>query len=231
MPHPVSPWLRVRWPVDRVIAALLSVPVSVVVGVLAALVRLGDGGPGLVRLRRVGEGGSEFLMWKLRTMRAGRDGALADGSPIAGGQDRRITGLGRVLRHSRLDELPQLYNVVTGQMALLGPRPETPEYVDADDPRWACVLSARPAIAGPTQVVANRWEPAMLGDDPDRPYREVVLPVKLAIDQWYVRNASPWVDILVVASLAQQFVLRRPETFVHARLAREGVLTADVVAR
>jgi hypothetical protein len=136
------------------------------------------------------------------------------------GADPRVTSLGRRLRHYRLDELPQLANVVKGEMALLGPRPETPVYVDLDDPRWKAVLQARPGIAGPTQVLIHDFEAGLAITDLKR-YEAEMVPVKLAIDQWYLHHASPGVDLLVVIALAERFVLRRTTTHLHRRLERE----------
>jgi lipopolysaccharide/colanic/teichoic acid biosynthesis glycosyltransferase len=166
-------------------------------------------------------------MWKLRTMRP----AGAGGATITSGDDDRITPIGRRLRHYRLDELPNLVNVVAGQMALIGPRPETPGMVDATDPRWRQVLAARPAIAGPTQLVCADWEADELrtGDAEDV-YRHKILPVKLAIDAWYVEHASPRIDAEVLVALVQRFALGRAETVVHRRVWR-SVPAAAVVPR
>jgi lipopolysaccharide/colanic/teichoic acid biosynthesis glycosyltransferase len=225
----VSPWLRVRSTADRVLAVLLLALGAPIVAGLAWAVRRHDGHPGLIRLPRAGVDGAPFGMWKLRTMRPAAaagpvpsgDGS-AGGASITAGDDDRITALGHRLRRHRLDELPNLFNVVAGQMALLGPRPETPAMVDDRDPRWQRVLAARPAIAGPTQLVCADWETAELrSGDAEDVYRHKILPVKLAIDAWYVQRATPLVDATVVLSLVQRFVLGRPETVIHRRVRRE----------
>ena len=100
------------------------------------LVRREDGGPGFITVTRVGRDGRPFRMWKLRSMRAARPDGTADGLTLSGAHDDRITAIGRHLRAYHFDELPQLYNVVRGEMGILGPRPETPEFVDLDDPMW-----------------------------------------------------------------------------------------------
>src|SRR5436305_578234 len=125
-PSLLSAWLPFRWPVDRVIALVLGVVTAPVVAVLAVLVRRQDDGPAFVRLERVGRDGRHFGMFKLRTMRPTTSAGLADGPPITYADDERITPLGRTLRRFRLDEAPQLLNVIRGEMALIGPRPETP---------------------------------------------------------------------------------------------------------
>jgi lipopolysaccharide/colanic/teichoic acid biosynthesis glycosyltransferase len=132
--------------------------------------------------------------------------------------DHRITPLGHGLRRWRVDELPQLLDVVAGRMALLGPRPETPPFVDLDDPRWQAVLRARPGIAGPTQVIVHGWE-ANLPAASEDVYREVLLPVKLAIDEWYVEHASPSLDLRVVAALVQS-MLGWHRTVLHRQVER-----------
>lgn len=213
----VSPWLRVRARVDRVAAALLLVPVAPLIAVLALWVRVADGAPALISVSRMGQGGREFPMWKLRTMRPARPDGRAGGADLTLRDDQRITPVGHRLRHWRLDELPQLWNVVRGEMALLGPRPEAPAYVNLDDHRWAQILSVPPGIAGATQVLVNRWEAEVLTDEGTTDtYATVILPVKVAIDRWYVRSATPWVDGQIAIAL---FSGRRRPLRVHVKRA------------
>jgi lipopolysaccharide/colanic/teichoic acid biosynthesis glycosyltransferase len=217
----MSPWLRLRAPLDRAVAAVLGVVVAPVVALLAWRIRRADPGPGLVTLPRVGRGGNRFGMHKLRTMRADDGRGLASGARITSGVDPRVTPIGRKLRRLRVDELPQLLDVVTGRMALVGPRPETPELVDGADARWAPVLQARPGIAGPTQLLVEAWEAELLrGPDAQTVYRDQVLPVKLAVDAWYVEHANPWIDLLVGASLVQRFVLRARASVIEPVIRR-----------
>ncbi len=196
-----SRWLRVRLVADRVIAALLAALTAPLVGALALTIRRHDGGPALITVPRVGRDGRSFAMWKLRSMRVtGSDGRAA-GAALTSSGDDRITPVGARMRSLHLDELPQLYNVVRGEMCLLGPRPEAPEYVD-DQPAWRDVLSVPPGIAGPTQLVVGDWERTQIDrDQTGDAYRRVVVPVKLAIDAWYVSAASVSLDLLVLSSL------------------------------
>src|SRR5205807_1072853 len=129
----MSRWLRWRQGLDRVVAAVAGLILVAPLAALAAVVRRTDPGPGLVGLPRVGRNGATFRIWKLRSMRTGATTAAAGGLPITQPGDPRVTPFGAKLRERRLDELPQLLNVVRGDMALIGPRPETPEYVDLDD--------------------------------------------------------------------------------------------------
>lgn len=203
----MTPWLRVRLLLDRVVAVAIGIVVAPVVGVLALLIRREDGGPGLITVARVGRHGRPFDMWKLRSMRATQAGGRAGGAALTSGDDPRITSIGRHIRSFHLDELPQLLNVARGEMLLLGPRPEAPEYVDDSSPQWTAVLSVPPGIAGPTQVIVNDWEREIISDDADDTgYLTKVVPVKLAIDQWYLQNCSPLNDVLVAITLVRRFL-------------------------
>ena len=200
-------WLRARLALDRLVAAVLAVLTAPVLAVLGVLVRRHDGGPALIRVPRVGRGGREFGMWKIRSMRAETSDGRATGVALTSSDDDRITTIGRRMRSLHLDELPQLLNVVSGQMCLLGPRPEAPAFVDLTDPMWQVVLSAPPGIAGPTQLVVGDWERGSIDADADgSTYREVVLPVKLAIDAWYLRSASPGTDARVLLALVRRIL-------------------------
>lgn len=195
-------WFRVRRHLDRVVAAALAIVTAPLVLAMGWLVRREDGGPALIRVERMGAGGKPFGMVKVRTMRvAGPDG-LASGPALTAAQDPRITNVGARLRALHIDEVPQLYNVVAGQMTLIGPRPESPDFVDLDDPGWSEVLAAPPGILGPTQIVVGDWETELISDesDPGR-YRDEVLPVKLALDRWYLQAATPGLDLLTLVSL------------------------------
>lgn len=227
-----SPWLAFRVRViDRIVALVAGVVLAPVIGVLAWLVRREGGPPSVIGLPRVGADGRAFAMWKLRTMRPAADDGSAGGAVITANADDRITPIGRRLRRLRLDELPQVVNVVRGEMGLLGPRPETPSLVDPEDPQWAAVLSVRPGITGPTQLVVERWESETLavGSQEDR-YRTEILPVKLAVDRWYVEGASPAIDGAVAWSMVERFLLGRSETLVE-RLVRRQVPETVAVPR
>ena len=219
-----SAWVRARTTVlDRVAALVLAPVLALPIAVLAWKVRRGDGPPSTVGLARCGRDGRTFRMWKLRSMRAVAVGGAAGGAVITASDDERITEVGAFLRRWRLDELPQVWNVLRGDMALLGPRPETPSLVDLADPRWQAVLAVRPGITGPTQLVVERWEAEALDDEghEDR-YRDEILPVKLAVDAWYVQRGTLLTDLQVVWSMVERFVLDRPETVVE-RVVRARV--------
>lgn len=222
-------WLRLRWALDRAVAIVLAFVVAPLALAVWATVRFKDGAPTMVRLPRVGRGGVEFPIVKFRTMRpTGTDG-LSAGPALTIGGDSRVTEVGRRLRHYRLDELPQLANVARGDMSLLGPRPEAPDFVDLEDVRWQGVLRARPGIAGPTQVIIHDLEAAIGLEDIGR-YESEILPIKLAVDRWYVESASPLIDLIVVSSLVERFLFRRLFTTAHRLLVREIPEVAEFLA-
>ena len=226
----MSRYLRVRIVVDRVLAAVLLVPFAPVIAVLGWLIHRHDGGPALIAVPRVGRDGAELPMWKLRSMRAETADGRATGAGLTSAGDARVTPIGRRLRAFHLDELPQLFNVMLGDMALLGPRPEAPEYVDPDDAGWRDVLSAPPGIAGPTQLVVGDWERDVITAAPDgSAYVDQVVPVKVAIDRWYVQEASPTLDALVLVGLVQRLAGSGSAALLR-RVRREVPAAADALA-
>jgi FlaA1/EpsC-like NDP-sugar epimerase/lipopolysaccharide/colanic/teichoic acid biosynthesis glycosyltransferase len=165
------------------LAAITLLPVGVVIGVAVAL---DSAGPIIYGARRVGRDGREFTMWKFRSMARGADTA---GPALTGAYDWRITRVGALLRRTKLDELPQLINVIGGKMSLVGPRPEAPVYVSLWTDEEREVLRARPGVTGPTQIAYIGEEDRLVGD-PDRVYETELMHAKLAIDLEYVRNYS-----------------------------------------
>lgn len=143
---------------------------------IALAVWCSDPGPILFRQIRVGQFGRHFTMYKFRTMRS------AAGLPLTCSGDPRITAVGRFLRASKLDELPQLWNIVRGEMAWIGPRPEIPEFVDTNDPLWREVLNLRPGLADAASFAFRDEEQLLAGAaDPQDYYRREILPRKLRI--------------------------------------------------
>lgn len=169
-------------------------------GAIALVVKLGDGGPVLFRQERVGRGGRPFHMWKFRTMVTDADG---DGLLLTVGPDRRITPVGRVLRRVKLDELPQLVNVLAGDMSLVGPRPEVARYVAMYTPEQRRVLDLVPGITDPASV-KYRDESRLLGEaaDPELAYVHEVMPDKIRINLEYAERATVVGDVrLILATL------------------------------
>jgi lipopolysaccharide/colanic/teichoic acid biosynthesis glycosyltransferase len=161
----------------------------------AALIRLTSGRPVLFRQERIGRAGRPFQILKLRTMHE------SVGPELTEAGDTRITPLGRFLRKSKIDELPQLWNVVKGEMSLVGPRPEVPRYVDAANPMWLEVLKARPGMTDPVSVQLRDEEEllARAVEDPERFYLEQLQPLKLNGYLAYLRQRSWISDVKVMA--------------------------------
>lgn len=163
---------------------------------IALWVKLDSRGPVLFRQARVGRGGQLFEILKFRTMAAQTDPQRQ----LTVGRDPRITRAGHVLRKYKLDELPQLFNVVGGSMSLVGPRPEVPRYVACYPPAVRdLVLSVQPGV---TDLVAILYkdESSILGQaiDPERAYIETILPTKLGYYVQYVRERSFWGDLRII---------------------------------
>ena len=181
----------------------LTLPLLLPLALLVAVaVFLDSPGPVLYRSQRIGKGGLLFEMLKFRTMK--RD---AEGPPLSAAGDERYTPLGRRLAISRLDELPQIWNVLKGDMRLVGPRPEVEGFVAAYAGEYECILSVPPGLTGPAQV-EYAWEGKELAKaqaiDRARVYRESIQPYKLAIDLTYVKHHSVVGDLTL---LARTFVL------------------------
>jgi lipopolysaccharide/colanic/teichoic acid biosynthesis glycosyltransferase len=163
---------------------------------MALWIKLDSPGPVLFRQQRVGRHGVPFDIYKFRTM-ADRPDA---GRQLTVGRDPRITRAGHFLRRSKLDELPQLLNVLEGTMSLVGPRPEVPRYVACYPPEARkAVLSVAPGITDLASILYKE-ESEILGRaaDPERAYIETILPVKLAYYQRYVRERSSWLDLRII---------------------------------
>jgi lipopolysaccharide/colanic/teichoic acid biosynthesis glycosyltransferase len=175
------------------IALLLLAPTLLL---LALWVRLDSPGPALYRQPRVGRHGRVFHIHKFRTMHQG-----AGGPPLTVGDDPRITRAGRTLRRTRLDELPQLFDVLRGAMSLVGPRPEVPRYVDLCPPELrARVLSVRPGITDPAALAfIDEARQLAQAADPERAYVDVILPQKMQAAADYAAQATFWTDLQVLA--------------------------------
>jgi lipopolysaccharide/colanic/teichoic acid biosynthesis glycosyltransferase len=186
-----------RW-CDATLATVLLLVLSPVMLVVAVLVALTSPGPVLFRQARVGKDGQLFPLLKFRTMVVAAEAA----GSLTVGRDSRVTGVGRVLRERRLDELPQLVNVLRGDMALVGPRPELPGFLT---PELATeLLHRRPGMTDPASLL-YRDEARRLADqpDPERYYRAVLLPAKARISAEYAARRTTATDLLVLMRTAR----------------------------
>jgi lipopolysaccharide/colanic/teichoic acid biosynthesis glycosyltransferase len=177
---------------------VLSLPAQLVI---AILIKRGSPGPVLYRAERVGRKGKHFVAYKFRTMRvdSGRSGPR-----ITAIDDQRITPGGRWLRDSRLDELPQLWNVLHGEMSLVGPRPEDPYFVAMYTPEQRAVLDVRPGMTGPAQLQFSSEAESLDYVSADDTYARSVLPSKLAVDLEYVRQHTLRGDLAIMLRTAAQ---------------------------
>jgi lipopolysaccharide/colanic/teichoic acid biosynthesis glycosyltransferase len=166
---------------DAFAAAVGLVVTSPLLGLAAAAIKVEDGGPVLFRQTRVGKDGKDFELLKLRTMIVGAEGKGAGYAVDAG--DDRITLVGRVLRKTSIDELPQLWNVVRGDMSLIGPRPTLRYQVEKYTARQRARLDVRPGLTGWAQI-----------------HGRAALPwaQRIELDVWYVENRSPLVDVKIL---------------------------------
>jgi lipopolysaccharide/colanic/teichoic acid biosynthesis glycosyltransferase len=179
------------------VALVALAPFALLAGLLIAFAVLLDSpGPVFYRARRIGFAGEPFRMLKFRTMRID-----LDGHSIAGSADERITPIGAFLRKTRLDELPQLTNILRGEMSFVGPRPELEEFVELHAEEYREILDVPPGITGPTQLRFAGVEAALLSlqDDPEAFYRAQLLPDKVDMDLRYARTRTFWRDLRYLA--------------------------------
>lgn len=192
-PRGLTAWQRtVKRSVDLFAASIgltLATPVIAVAWVLAAR---DTGQGGFFRQERIGRDGQPFRIWKLRTMRS----VVGVASTATAADDPRITPLGRTLRAYKIDELPQLFNVLRGEMSLVGPRPDVPGFADRLEGDDRIVLSVRPGITGPA-TLAFRDEERLLAEqpDPEAYSRDVIYPRKVQLNRAYVEDYTLLTDL------------------------------------
>jgi lipopolysaccharide/colanic/teichoic acid biosynthesis glycosyltransferase len=177
---------------DLIVAALALALLSPLLALAAVLIRLESRGPVLYRQRRVGRGGEPFELWKLRTMVPGAE-SMGAGIYIVQG-DPRITRIGRRLRRFSLDELPNLVNVIRGEMAIVGPRPTVQAQVDRYTERQLRRLEVKPGITGWAQVNGRTSLP---------------WPERIELDVWYVEHRSLWLDLRILAKTVRMLASGR----------------------
>ena len=175
------------------IGILVLLPVGLLIGLL---VKLSDGGPVFYTQTRIGQFGRLFRMRKFRSMVVNADQV---GPPVTQGQDRRITRLGRFLRKTKLDELPQLWNVLVGEMSFVGPRPEVPRYVERYSPEQREILRQKPGITDMATMLFRNEEALLRGTaDVEQFYVRYCLPKKIELNRQYAERASLVQDIWII---------------------------------
>lgn len=195
---------------ERVTAFGALAALSPVMLLCALLVRFSSPGKILFKQNRVGRNGKTFSLYKFRTMFTSNNGL-----PFTAGGDSRITTAGKFLRKTKLDELPQLYNIVRGEMSFVGPRPEVVELVNLDNPLWQEVLSVRPGITDPVTLQLRNEETLLAAvENKTEFYNEVIQPYKLNGYAQYVRSKSLPGDIKIIAQTFKAVLF--PNTALHS---------------
>lgn len=181
---------------DIFFSALGLLVLSPLLVVLAVWVKLSDFGPVFYRQVRVGLGGKPFRIWKFRSMVVNADQM---GLAVTSGNDPRITRVGRLLRKTKLDELPQLWNVFVGEMSFVGPRPEVPRYVDRYTPEQREILKLKPGITDLATLEFRDEEDLLKAQgDVEKFYLEVCVPRKIELNLRYARQASLARDVWII---------------------------------
>ena len=210
--HHAAPGVRraaMKRLVDCVVAALGLVLLAPVLALVALLIKLDSRGPVLFRQTRVGRHFRPFLIYKFRTMC--RD-AEARGPQVTSAGDRRVTRVGHWLRLTKVDELPQLFNVLIGDMSLVGPRPEVPRYVELFRDDFAAILAVRPGVTDLASL-KYRHEALLLAraGGSEAAYLKDILPEKIRLARFYVKQASPAYDLMVLARTLVSLFAPAPE--------------------
>jgi lipopolysaccharide/colanic/teichoic acid biosynthesis glycosyltransferase len=173
---------------------------------IAAYVAVDSRGPVLYRQKRIGLRGKEFTLLKFRTMRVNSDRA---GLLTVGGKDPRITRAGILLRKYKIDELPQLFNVLGGSMSLVGPRPEVKKYVDLYSPSQREVLSVKPGITDYASLIYfEENELLAKSDQPELTYINEIMPAKLELNRKYIAEKSFVTDMKIIGSTVRRIFKR-----------------------
>lgn len=173
----------------------------------SALVRLDSLGGAIFRQTRIGLNGSPFTLLKFRSMTVPE----TTDSEFAPGETARVTRIGRILRKTKLDELPQLWNVLVGDMSLVGPRPEVPAWTEVHRARWDRVLSVRPGLTDPASLMFRHEEELLAAaENPETTYRDEILPRKLELAERYIRDRSFLGDLTLLSATA--WAVLSPET-------------------
>jgi lipopolysaccharide/colanic/teichoic acid biosynthesis glycosyltransferase len=193
---------------DVLVAAGGLLVLSPLFAAVALAIWAADRGPVFYLQERVGLGGQTFGLWKFRSMRAGAD---RQGPLVTVGGDPRVTRIGRWLRRFKIDELPQLLNVLKREMSLVGPRPEVPRYVALYSLEQRAVLRLAPGITDPASIEFSHEEEILRkAEDPERHYVEVVMPRKIALNLEYGRRATVWTDLGVIVGTLRVILRSKP---------------------
>ena len=189
---------------DVLAAGVLLLLLSPLIAVVAVAIKLDSRGPVFYRCRRVGRGGRELPMLKFRKMHDD-----ATGPALTVTRDARLTRTGRLLARSKIDEVPQLWNVLKGEMSLVGPRPEDPSFVALRPDDFQVILLVRPGITGLSQLAFAKESELLDPSNRLADYLERFLPQKIALDRLYVARRTIWLDLNILVWTLAAVVLRR----------------------
>ena len=190
--------------IDVVVAALGLILLGPVLGLIALLIVLDSPGPVFYRAERAGYRGGPLRMLKFRKMHAD-----AAGGNLTVADDERLTRIGGFLVRTKLDELPQLWHVLRGEMSLVGPRPETPDHVARHAADYEVILRVRPGLTGYTQLAFAREGAILDARDPDIHYVTRLLPQKVVLDRLYATRSSTRGDLRIIVATVVTLVLRQ----------------------
>lgn len=199
---------------DIVVASVLLLAMAALFAVIALAIKVDSPGPVFYRVRRVGYRGRLMLMLKFRKMRDD-----ARGGPLTVDGDPRLTRVGSVLTRTRLDELPQLWDVLRGRMSIIGPRPEDPGFVDLHADDYAHILTVRPGMTGLSQIAYKEEAAIVDAVSPVEDYLNRILPQKLTLDTLYAGGVSLWLDLQIVYWTFVTLFVRRPVSVNRATAA------------
>ena len=189
---------------DVLVSSLGLLLLSPFLAIIAALIRIDSPGPVFFRQERIGQGLRTFSIYKFRTMVVD---ASKLGGPLTIGDDPRITRVGRILRKSKIDELPQLINVLRGEMTLVGPRPEVQKYVNLFRRDYEEILRVRPGITDLASLKYRDESPLLAVTDPEQEYIKSILPDKIALAKQYVRQSSFFFDLSLILKTVARILI------------------------
>lgn len=216
---------------DVAAAGLLLLVLAPLLALVALLIKLDSPGPVFYRCRRVGYRGAELAMLKFRKMRPG-----ADGLPLTLSEDERFTRIGRLLARTKLDEVPQLWNVLRGEMSLVGPRPEDRSFVELHRDAYEEILQVRPGVTGLCQLAFAEESSILDPADRVRDYTERLLPQKTRLDRLYASRRSVGMDLRILAwtvlavALKQAVAVHRESGRLTVRRREERRQTAPLAS-
>ena len=189
---------------DIAVALILLLAILPLMLVVAVVIKFDSKGPVFYRVRRVGYRGRPLMMLKFRKMHDN-----ATGGPLTAARDPRLTRVGRLLTRTRLDELPQLWDVLRGRMSIIGPRPEDPHFVGLHEAEYEVILSIRPGITGLSQLAYVEESRIVDDDSPIQDYIDRIMPQKLTLDKLYARRSSLMLDLSILRWTVITLILGR----------------------